>query len=145
MPVALEPNEKRLFWLKSDADKPLNIRPCFECSAFSKRTRIAYERIRNQIRELTDESDPKGETFDRLIGEGLKLGITGWRNFGKDYSFEALEETLIDAELVELFRGWPDAFSMTDEDRKNSQSPLQSDAESSAKDAPAGSVMTSQV
>lgn len=139
MPIALEPQETRMFWLESDKDKPMSSRPMFCCRAFSKRSRITYERIQTEIKSLPDSESARDE-FDRLIRQGIELGVVGWKNFPDDFSIDNLENTLEDVELIELFKGWPSAFMVTGEDRKNSQSPLQSDAGNSASDAPAGSV-----
>jgi len=142
MPIALDPQETRLFWLDRDKDKPLSTRPVFECRAFSRKKRIEYQRLRDEIAELKDATRENDQRFDDLIKKSIEMGVVGWRNFGKEYSFDNLEDTLTDLELIELHAGWPTAFEITDKDRKNSQSLLQSDAENSAKDAPADATTT---
>ena len=140
MPVALEPQEKRMFWLKSDAEKPRATRPMFACAAPSSRLRRRIEAIRAELVAMPKDGDDA--FFDKMV-EGIGLGVTGWVNFGdKAFDPATLRDVLDDYELGELWRGWPTAYQLNEDEEKKSSSPFTSAAESSAGTAAAESAST---
>ena len=135
MPIAFEPQENRMCWLLSDADKPKESRPMFTCAAPTRRIMAKYWATREEMDKLAANDE---EVFHAKCIEAILLGVTGWVNFkhpgtGEPIPFnaESLLEWLTDDERAELLRRWPVAFQITEEERKKSLSPSPSGAASS--------------
>ncbi len=137
MPISLLPSDRRLFWLKSDAEIELPKRPVFECKSPTRANKVEYLRRWDELTKMKDDEEIHKATVDLIM-----FGVTGWRNMGRDFSPTALSELLDDDELVEVAVGWPKAFQMTEEERKSFLSPQNSDAENSAAKSVAQDVST---
>lgn len=131
MPIALEPDERRVVWLATDAEKPIESRPVFVCAAPSRRKMIEYGRIRKLYAETTDDG-----SFFELILDAILLGVTGWKNIPVEFGREAMIDLLTEGELIELHKSWPKAFEITEEDRRGFPLRPQSDAAASVELAP---------
>lgn len=90
MPILLEPDATFEIVLDSDKDKPTASRPTFTAMAQSMRGQ-------RQILEIVDllyrESVTVDELFDKTLAK-LREVIVGWKNMGKPFSVEALEDVL---------------------------------------------------
>jgi len=130
MPIAFDPDTRVPFWLASDADKPKETRPTFECIAPTRRQMIQYAKLKEEaIAETNDDA-----FFEKLI-DAVLFGVKGWKNMPTPFSRDALYD-LTDDELLELFHGWPRASRLTETDLKNSRSQLPADAASSTSTTP---------
>ncbi len=125
MPLALDPLQTIWISLKSDEDRPENIRPAFQ-------VRFLTARQRRQVREAINAAiaAASDEESQRLVLEAIKLGLAGWRNMthsaaaaALEYDPEKLTEVLTDCELFELVGLLLEKTHLAEIDLKNSGSP----------------------
>ena len=138
MPIAFDPTQTRPFALRVDRDKPVETRPVFLCRAVTRREKIKHRELAESLTGFDGSDD---DFYGKLI-DHILTGVTGWRNVrrpGEDhdaeFSREGLESVLTDQEIIELFRGWPTAWDVTEADAGESTPPAPSGAEQSAPNA----------
>ena len=100
MPILLEPGATFDVWLKSDEDKPAATRPTFTAKAQSMR---GQRKILAVIDLIFADGVTVGEVFDKSR-DCLFDSLDGWRNMGRPFSSEAIEDALTFEEIRELLR-----------------------------------------
>jgi hypothetical protein len=117
MPIALEPGEGFPVVLDSDASKPAESRPTFLAKSQSMRGQRKIAAVLDYMHEEEVKTD---DLFDRSIA-ALGEVIVGWKNMGRDYSKEALEDVLDYSEARELLRKVSANQHVTKEEKKSSE------------------------
>lgn len=135
MPISLLPSDRRLFWLKCDADTPLPERPVFECRSLTRAARIEYLRIWDEFAKMLGDESVSDDVFHAKCLDLIMFGVSGWRNMGQPFARENIEKVLNDDEILELATSWPKAFAMTEEERVGFPLPQRSGAVNSAANA----------
>jgi hypothetical protein len=137
MPIINDPRIKREYILKSDRDRPQQEQTVFLLATLAvdkwKELASAYDRFSNS--EVACDGP---QMIDEAVN-GVKLILTGWRNFVVDskeitYQPEAIERYLAMTEIVELLTAGVAQQTLTIEDKKklDSQSPSDSDKDVNA-------------
>lgn len=130
MPIALDPSETFLFCLPSDEPKPEAERPQFECRYLTCR----QVRLLRQARDAAVAASTDDEAEKRIL-DAVTPHLAGWKNFGRDFSRDALAETLTVVELLRLPELMVTGASLSELQKKGSASPSPSGAKASATDA----------
>lgn len=113
MPVGLDTSEHAPVSLRSDADKPEDVRPVFLFHYLTRRERRAVFAALDEIRN--PDSD-----VEALLDKALRIGLVGWRNMrGRDgaeipFSPDAVDDVLTAAEKFELAFAYPDVVAETE-------------------------------
>ncbi len=90
MPIFLEPDQSFEVVLDSDADKPVASRPVFVARSQSMR---GQRKIMEAIDMLHADGVTVAQVFDAAV-EQLKRVLTDWRNMGREYTADAIEDAL---------------------------------------------------
>ena len=134
MPIMSNPNATARWSFPHDLNIPSETRPAVLVRAMTEAQVAEHQRL---VTEAFDAPDNKRAA--ELIGDALRVGITGWVNmatpegkpvaFNKDRVVELLlaDVMLTDRELWTLVHGYPSAVSLSLSDLFRSHLPLLSD------------------
>ena len=100
MPIFLEPDQSFDIVLDSDAEKPVASRPVFVARSQSMR---GQRKIMEAIDMLHADGVTVSQVFDAAV-EQLKRVLVDWRNMGREYTADAIEDVLSYNESIELLR-----------------------------------------
>ena len=100
MPIFLEPDQTFEVSLEIDKDKPIATRPVFLVKSQSMR---GQRKIMEAIDMLHADGVTVAQVFDAAV-EQLKRVLTDWRNMGREYTADAIEDVLSYNESIELLR-----------------------------------------
>ena len=116
MPLSCDPSATALYVLAGAAGKTPT--PAFVCRFLTRRQISEHRRL------LKQAESAQGDAFWDLVWQAIAIGVVGWQNISeKPFGREALEDSLTEAELMELAARYPDAVTMAEHDRKNSSAP----------------------
>jgi hypothetical protein len=97
MPIFLEPDQTFEVCLDADQSKPIETRPVFVCLSQSMRG----QRSILQAVDLLDEKHSVDEIFNATLIELVRV-VVGWRNIGKPFVADQLDDLLTYREAREL-------------------------------------------
>jgi hypothetical protein len=127
MPISTNPNATEPFWLRSDTDTPIAVRPVFLVRFMTTKQIEDHEAILQQA-----VAEPDNARAANLLMQAVRIGIAGWRNFPVPFSDQAFFDLLTDRERWEVAWHYPLVVKLTPVDMGNSASPA-----GSARSAPA--------
>ena len=127
MPLALDPESSVWVSLRSDEEKPDDIRPEFRVKVQAMRGQLALMEFVDSLKAV----DTQADLCQRLTAKLSEL-VVETRNMGG----LPLEDVLTDTEAIELIYAIRDAGRVSANQKKKSESQPPSDGEPSVKDAP---------
>lgn len=150
MAVAFEPGEPGRFVLSRHKDLPKEKQPVFIVKAMSRRLRRQFMSLvdkaiglQNQMSEalhkepfVKDEADKAIDAVQDVYTEMAQFGVIGWENvtnkredgteaavvFSPENLVDYMDVRLDNPDCKELAWNWPDAFKLTDAEKKTSSS-----------------------
>lgn len=148
MPLSFDPDESVPLYLQADMAKPEAERRALLFKPLTYGQAKRYDECRKQAADLFDRAGAKIEKGEEGSAENIeavnivvtfiKDRLQGWRNFAEPFSWEAFTLLFTLEAIGEMFWNAP-GRQLDKEDKKKSESPPPSDAESSAENAPAAS------
>lgn len=118
MPLSADPDRLAEFSLATDRDKPAESRPVFLCRFMTRRE---HQKIDDLFSRALAEDDPSARW--QLLRQIIEIGVVGWRNFGREFSIDAIADVLSDLEIWELARDYRFAVLLSEADLKNLSGP----------------------
>jgi len=142
MPKSLDTTDRIVFVLASDADKPKATQPRLIGQVL---TLGRQKKLMAAVKQMQQDADPEAKTNAAL--DAVVICLSGWENFGREFSREAIEDLLTIGEITEIINAIIATFTADGDDLKKSESPQPSAAANSAShvvgDVPRYSVETS--
>ena len=127
MPKSLDTTDRIVFVLASDADKPRDVQPRLIGQVLTLSRQRKLMAAVKQMQQLKDADEQIEAALD-----AVEVCLSGWENFGREYSREALCEVLTIAEIREVIDAIVTTFTADGDDLKKSESPRPSAAASFA-------------
>lgn len=126
MPKSLDTTDRIVFVLASDADKPKATQPRLIGQVL---TLGRQRKLMASIKRMQAAKDPD-EQIDAAL-DAVEICLSGWENFGQEYSREALVDVLTLNEIREVIDSIVETFTADGDDLKKSESPQPSAAANS--------------
>lgn len=127
MPKSLDTSDRIVFVLASDADKPKDVQPRLVGQVL---TLGRQRKLMAAIRKMESAKDAESQVEAAL--DAVEVCLSGWENFGREFSREALEDMLTIGEIKEIIDAIVSTFTANEADLKKSESPRPSAAASFA-------------
>jgi hypothetical protein len=126
MPKSLDRDDRIVFVLKSDAGKPRDIQPRLIGSVLT----LGKQKQLSKALSSTKTEDAEGKLNAAI--DAVMVCLSGWENFGREFSREALEDILTINEINEIIDAIVTTFTASGDELKKSASPPTSAAASFA-------------
>ena len=127
MPKSLDTTDRIVFVLASDADKPKDVQPRLIGQVL---TLGRQRKLMTAVKQMQQAADPEAKTNAAL--DAVVICLSGWENFGREFSREAIEDLLTIGEITEIINAIITTFTADGDDLKKSESPRPSAAANSA-------------
>lgn len=127
MPKFLDTNDRIVFVLASDADKPKNVQPRLIGQVLTVNRQL---KLMTAVKQMQQLADPEVKTNAAL--DAVMSCLSGWENFGREFSREAVGDILTIGEITEIISVAIATFTADGDDLKKSESPRPSAAANSA-------------
>jgi|694.fasta_scaffold51508_6 hypothetical protein len=126
MPKSLDRDDRIVFVLNSDAGKPRDIQPRLIGSVLT----LGKQKQLSKALSSTKTEDAEGKLNAAI--DAVMVCLSGWENFGREFSREALEDILTINEINEIIDAIVTTFTASGDELKKSASPPTSAAASFA-------------
>jgi hypothetical protein len=126
MPKSLDRDDRIVFVLRSDADKPRDIQPRLIGSVLT----LGKQKQLSKALASMKTADAEGKLNAAI--DAVMVCLSGWENFGREFSLEALEDLLTINEINEIIDAIVTTFTASGDELKKSASPPTSAAASFA-------------
>lgn len=127
MPKSLDTTDRIVFVLASDADKAKDVQPRLIGQVL---TLGRQRKLMAAVKQMQQAEDPEAKTNAAL--DAVVVCLSGWENFGREFSREAIEDLLTIGEITEIINAIITTFTADGDDLKKSESPRPSAAANSA-------------
>jgi hypothetical protein len=135
MGCALDTQDTFNLVLHNDSGKPEGHRPTLVFRYLSIRETKRVAKLLDEYNKFAIDENATVDDFYAKGLEAVKVACVGWKNYGKQFSLDALEDVLTPADLEEICNRWLREQSLTEWQKKASGSQSKGNTEQSVKSA----------